>query len=46
MKMKCKKKYGYVGDFEDLSTLLEELVCTKSHICLYLPKYHCELRTP
>ena len=24
-------------------TLLEELVRSKGHVCLYLPKYHCEL---
>ena len=35
-----------MNEFEDFSTqitLLEELVHTKGHICLYLPKYHCEM---
>lgn len=30
-------------DFANQPTILEELVQSRGHICLYLPKYHCEL---
>ena len=31
------------ADFCSQHTILEELVHSRGHICLYLPKYHCEL---
>ena len=37
---------GYVyllQDFNDLSTILQHEVTGRGHICLYLPKFHCEL---
>ena len=30
-------------DFSSQMTLLKELVRSKGHICLHLPKYHCEV---
>ena len=34
----------YTKDFkEDKTTLLQELVESQGHVCLYLPKFHCEL---
>ena len=38
-----REKLSEFEDFSSQTTILEELVCTKGHICLYLPKYHCEL---
>ena len=33
----------YSQDFKDKTTLLQELVESLGHICIYLPKFHCEL---
>lgn len=30
-------------DFQDRTTLLQQEVTGRGHICLYLPKFHCEL---
>ena len=30
-------------DFKEQKTILEELIGEKGHVCLYCPKYHCEL---
>ena len=40
---KMREKLGEFEDFSTQTTILEELVHSKGHICLYLPKYHCEL---
>lgn len=40
---KMREKLCEFEDFSNQTTLLEELVRSKGHICLYLPKYHCEL---
>ena len=43
MQRKCVKKLSKFEDFSCQMTLLEGLVCSKGYVCLYLPKYHCEL---
>ena len=30
-------------DFKSQMTILEEVVHSRGHICLFFPKYHCEL---
>lgn len=30
-------------DFQDHTTILQQEVQSRGHICLYLPKFHCEL---
>ena len=40
---KMRAKLSEFEDFSNQKTLLEELVHTKGHNCLYLPKYHCEM---
>ena len=40
---KMSKKLSEFEDYSNQTTLLEELVHSKGHICLYLPKYHYEL---
>ena len=40
---RMREKLNEFEDFSTQKTLLEELVHTKGHICLYLPKYHCEM---
>ena len=40
---KMRKKLSKFEDFSCQMTLLEGLVRSKGHVCLYLPKYHCEL---
>ena len=32
-----------VQDFQDNTTLLQQAVESRGHVCLYLPKFHCEL---
>lgn len=43
--MNTDKMHDKLCELEDFSnqTLLEELVLSKGHTCLYLLKYHCEL---
>ena len=38
-----REKLGSFPDFVDVPTLVEELVRSRSHICLFFPKFHCEL---
>lgn len=33
----------FLQDFQDGTTILEEQVRSRGHICVYLPKFHCEL---
>jgi hypothetical protein len=33
----------HMQDFKDKTTLLQQLIEGRGHICLYLPKFHCEL---
>ena len=40
---KMRQKLNEFPDFANQPTILEELVRSRGHICLYLPKYHCEL---
>ena len=40
---KMRQKFNEFTDFTNQPTILEELVQRRGHICLYLPKYHCEL---
>lgn len=40
---KMREKLSKFEDFSNQATLFEELVHSKRHISLYLPKYHCEL---
>ena len=30
-------------DFKDQLSMLEALITTAGHLCLFLPKFHCEL---
>ena len=30
-------------DFKDRTTILQQEVAGRGHVCLYLPKFHCEL---
>ncbi len=30
-------------DFQDRTTILQQVVQNRGHMCLYLPKFHCEL---
>ena len=44
--MNAKKMREILATHEDFSsqkTILEELVESQSHICLFLPRFHCEL---
>ena len=44
--LNAEKMHEKLSEFENFScqmTLLEELVRSQGHVCLYLPKYHCEL---
>ena len=41
-----KTLYYYIihlQDFADRTTILEQEIESLGHICLYLPKFHCEL---
>ena len=38
-----RERLNQFDDFTSQVTILEEFVRSKGHICLYLPKYHCEL---
>ena len=40
---KMREKLNTYSDFSTQKNILEELVESESHICLYFPKYHCEL---
>ena len=40
---KMRERLNQFDDFASQVTILEELVRSKGHVCLYLPKYHCEL---
>lgn len=31
------------ADFQSQSTLVEDLVLSRSHMCYFFPKFHCEL---
>ena len=40
---KMSQKLNEYSDFSEQPTIVEELVHSRGHICLYFPKYHCEL---
>lgn len=40
---KMKKELNKFDDFKNKKSILEERVELRGHICLYLPKFHCEL---
>ena len=40
---KMREVLGSHADFKIAKTLVEELVESRSHICLFFPKFHCEL---
>ena len=40
---KLRQKLNEFPDFTNQPTILNELVHSRGHICLYFPKYHCEL---
>ena len=39
-----RKKLSQYPDFQNQKTLLEEYIESRGHICIYFPKFHCELR--
>ncbi len=41
--LKMREVLGSHEDFRSVKTLVEELVESRSHICLFYPKFHCEL---
>ncbi len=46
IKMKApdmREKLKSYPDFTDTTTLLEDLVHSRGHLCVFYPKYHCEL---
>ena len=42
---KMRQKLNEFPDFTNQMTILEELVRSKGHTCMYLPKYHYELNS-
>ena len=34
---------GKHEDFQNQTTLVEELIASRSHLCFFFPKFHCEL---
>jgi len=38
-----REKLKEYSDFKQQKTILEDYVDGRGHICLYLPKFHCEL---
>ena len=41
--LKMREVSGSHEDFQSIKTLVEELVESRFHICLFFPKFHCEL---
>ena len=44
--MKAKEMRGalkYFPDFKEQKTKLEEYIEQRGHLCIYYPKFHCEL---
>ncbi len=41
--LKMREVLGSHEDFQSVKTLVEELVESRFHICLFFPKFHCEL---
>ena len=40
---KMKEKLQTFEDFATQKSLLEELVESRGHLCMFIPKFHCEL---
>ena len=40
---KIRHTMGAFPDFSSQKTILEEVVHSRGHICLFFPKYHCEI---
>lgn len=48
MAIMCTQTHSHTGfinkqDFKDRTSILQQEVRGRGHICLYLPKFHCEL---
>ena len=40
---KLREELKKFDDFRLSPTILEELIAARNHVCLYLPRFHCEL---
>lgn len=40
---KMRERLKEFADFNDKTTLLEQAITSRGHLCVYLPKFHCEL---
>ena len=41
--IKMREELGQHPDFSNPKTILEELIEERGHMCIFLPKFHCEL---
>ncbi|KIM53031.1 hypothetical protein SCLCIDRAFT_99323, partial [Scleroderma citrinum Foug A] len=39
----AKKVLDHQSDFQEKKSLVEEVVESAGHLCIFLPKFHCEL---
>lgn len=40
---KMREALSQHEDFKNQSTLVEEKVCSRGHMCIFFPKFHCEM---
>ena len=38
-----RQELGTFDDFQSAKTIIEEEIESKGHMCVFLPKFHCEL---